>query len=207
MKRIDDVETFRALAHPLRMRLLAALRLDGPATASELGRRLAESSGSTSYHLRQLARYGFIAEDTAQPSRREKRWRALHERTTWDAASFAGDPAGREADRWVKSRQAQTAGRIAQHWLATSASWPARWRAAAEFSDYGPRLTPNALAALMREISALVDRYADASAGAPDLETVHLYLQATPGPATDLFLQQGEADESDEPDEGAGPDR
>lgn len=43
-----DAESLKALAHPLRARLLTALRLEGPATASALGRRFDETSGSTS---------------------------------------------------------------------------------------------------------------------------------------------------------------
>ncbi|MYV61205.1 helix-turn-helix domain-containing protein, partial [Streptomyces sp. SID4931] len=53
-----DARTLRSLAHPLRIRLLNALREFGPATASKLGERLGESSGATSYHLRQLAESG-----------------------------------------------------------------------------------------------------------------------------------------------------
>ena len=62
LRHIEDAQLLRAMAHPLRLRLIGALRKDGPATASELARRLGESSGSTSYHLRQLARYGFVEE-------------------------------------------------------------------------------------------------------------------------------------------------
>ena len=47
----------RALAHPLRLRMLESLQ-DGPATASMLARELGESSGATSYHLRALAAAG-----------------------------------------------------------------------------------------------------------------------------------------------------
>lgn len=190
-KQVEDVETLRALAHPLRIRLLSALRVDGPATASALGRRLGESSGSTSYHLRQLARYGFVAEDENQPSRRERRWRALHERTTWHSRGFADDPAGREADRWMIAMQAQVAARVAGHWLAERDSWPAAWQSAAEISDYGPRLTPAALSQLMRDITALVDRYEDEYASSPDTERVHLYVQAVPGVDASLLAGPG----------------
>ncbi len=55
-----DARSLRGLAHPLRMQLLDALRNNGPATASQLGARLGESSGATSYHLRQLAAHGFV---------------------------------------------------------------------------------------------------------------------------------------------------
>src|SRR5690625_6990694 len=83
-KQIEDLDTLRAFVHPLRIRLLGALRLHGAATASELARRLGESSGATSYHLRQLERFGFVADDDQQPSRRERRWRAVHELTSWE---------------------------------------------------------------------------------------------------------------------------
>lgn len=187
MERTRDSETFRALAHPLRMRLLAALRLEGPATASTLGRRLGESSGSTSYHLRQLARYGFVGEDEAQPSRREKRWHALVRRTSRASAAFLDDPGAQEADRFVASRRVESAVRAAEQWLDTRESWPREWVEAAELSDYQPRLTPDALARLTRDIEALVERYEDECAGEPGIEQVHLYVQAVPGVTADLF--------------------
>jgi DNA-binding transcriptional ArsR family regulator len=63
-----------AMAHPLRLEILGLL-VEGPATASMLARRLGESSGSTSYHLRVLARAGAIVEDPELGTRRERWWR------------------------------------------------------------------------------------------------------------------------------------
>jgi hypothetical protein len=64
----------RALAHPLRLELLDLLRFEGPATATLMARRVGESS----YHLRQLARYGYIEETPCQGGR--ERWRRYRER-------------------------------------------------------------------------------------------------------------------------------
>ena len=64
----------RALAHPLRLRILEELR-GGPATASTLARSLGESSGATSYHLRELAKAGFVEEDTERGNARDRWWR------------------------------------------------------------------------------------------------------------------------------------
>src|SRR5687768_13481881 len=105
VRRVADLATLRAVAHPLRVRLLAALRSDGPATASELGRRFGESSGSTSYHLRQLARFGFVEDDPEQPNARDRRWRALHGFTSWRESDFADDQEGRAAIRFLRARQ------------------------------------------------------------------------------------------------------
>src|SRR5947208_14581598 len=69
----------RGLAHPLRLQLLHVLRAEGPATASQLARRLGESSGATSYHLRALHRAGMV-EEAEQRNARERWWQRTPER-------------------------------------------------------------------------------------------------------------------------------
>jgi DNA-binding transcriptional ArsR family regulator len=66
----------RALAHPLRLQLLETLSAEGPATASHLGRRLGESSGATSYHLRALHRAGMVKE-AERRNGRERWWQRV----------------------------------------------------------------------------------------------------------------------------------
>ncbi|MBU2662417.1 winged helix-turn-helix domain-containing protein [Actinoplanes bogorensis] len=73
-------------AHPLRVRLLNLLRERGPSTASKLAELLGQSSGATSYHLRQLAAYGFV-EDAGCGTGRERWWQATSARTDLDAAT------------------------------------------------------------------------------------------------------------------------
>ena len=74
-----DAAQLRALAHPLRLQLLQVLHAEGPATASQLGRRLGESSGATSYHLRALHRAGMV-EEAEQRNARERWWQRTPER-------------------------------------------------------------------------------------------------------------------------------
>jgi DNA-binding MarR family transcriptional regulator len=69
----------RGLAHPLRLQLLEVLYAEGPATATQLARRLGESSGSTSYHLRALHRAGMV-EEAEQRNGRERWWQRTPER-------------------------------------------------------------------------------------------------------------------------------
>jgi DNA-binding transcriptional ArsR family regulator len=64
----------RALAHPLRIRMLEELR-GGPATATMLARVLGESSGATSYHLRELEKAGFVEDDGSHGHGRERWWK------------------------------------------------------------------------------------------------------------------------------------
>lgn len=84
----------RALAHPLRGRLLGLLRLDGPSTATLLGQRVGESSGATSYHLRQLAVHGFVEDVEGAGRGRERWWRAVHRSTLWHTAELLAQSRG-----------------------------------------------------------------------------------------------------------------
>jgi DNA-binding transcriptional ArsR family regulator len=181
-KQVTDVDTLRALAHPLRVRLLGALRLDGSATASELGRRFGESSGSTSYHLRQLERFGFVVEDDQQPSRRERRWRAAHDVTSFRPADFLDEAAGREALEVMEQQQLRLLLDTVQAWHREKAGWPREWVDAAEQSDLHLWLSPAELAAMNHELLAVVQRWIGRQRRPtdPDARQVSLYLVAVP---------------------------
>jgi DNA-binding transcriptional ArsR family regulator len=69
-----DMTSLKALAHPLRVKIVDTLTTYGSFTASGLAERLGESSGATSYHLRQLEKHGFVRENTAKGSARERWW-------------------------------------------------------------------------------------------------------------------------------------
>ncbi|MEV6280253.1 helix-turn-helix domain-containing protein [Nocardia sp. NPDC051832] len=75
-RQITDPAALRALAHPLRQRILRALSENGPATSTALGAVLGENTGATSYHLRQLAEHGFIEEAPELAKGKERWWRS-----------------------------------------------------------------------------------------------------------------------------------
>lgn len=79
-----DTARARGLAHPLRVRLLGALQEAGRGTATSLAAALGESTGATSYHLRQLARHGLVAEDAAPG--RARWWRSTASEPGWEGA-------------------------------------------------------------------------------------------------------------------------
>ncbi|WP_407316726.1 helix-turn-helix domain-containing protein [Isoptericola halotolerans] len=66
----------RGLSHPLRVRILDLLQVHGALTASRLAELVGESSGSTSYHLRQLAKHDFVREVEGRGTARERWWEA-----------------------------------------------------------------------------------------------------------------------------------
>lgn len=92
-----DLESLKALAHPLRVQILDVLSVHGAFTASGLGERLGESSGSTSYHLRQLERHGFVREVEGKGSARERWWERVPGGIALSPTDISETPAGKEA--------------------------------------------------------------------------------------------------------------
>jgi DNA-binding transcriptional ArsR family regulator len=168
IKVVEDLETLKAISHPLRMQLLAELRRTGPATASELGRVLGESSGSTSYHLRQLERFGFVGDDDEQPSGRERRWKALHDMTNFPMALSELD-GGREYVDAVRRRQEESL-------RAGLAAWTEPRRGIGH-SDYLLNLDPDDLEAMVQDIEGVIARYAERKGS----ESISLHLLTLPG--------------------------
>lgn len=177
-RNVTDLDTLKAVAHPLRVRLLGALRSDGPSTASALGRRFGESSGSTSYHLRQLERFGFVEEDDRQPSGRERRWRATHRHTSLDEADFAHDPEGRDAISRLRAVQRAALTRHAEAF--DQAAESTDWLSAAGQSDYAARLSAASTRALISRFSALIREYELRDTDDPEAREMFILAAAFP---------------------------
>ncbi len=138
---IPDATALKALAHPVRMRMLGLLRMDGPATATMLAERLGLNTGATSYHLRQLAQHGFI-EDAPSESRRDRWWRATHESTSFVDKTAEGE----KLDAGVAFMQAALTWQVGvmQQALQEFAELPVPWRKASATSDFTVAMTPEA---------------------------------------------------------------
>ena len=150
-RRIDDAVTLRALAHPVRLALLEHLTIRGPLTATEASELVGESPSACSFHLRQLAKYGFV-EETGDGAGRRRPWRVTRIGMAID--SDGGDPAARRAGdevvRLLRDRQLDRYRR----WVAERATWPEAWRRAAIDDEYAFWVTPEELDALHEELGA-----------------------------------------------------
>lgn len=175
-----DARSLRGLAHPLRMRLLAALRRDGPATASQLAERLGESSGATSYHLRQLAAHGFVEDAPEHGKGRERWWKASHDGTRFDEALLQDDnPETRGAAEFFLHEIATIHTQELNTWLGDARTWSDAWRRASDLSDFTLRLTPEQAVELLMKMHELVNSYRDLPAG-EDTETVRVHTHVIP---------------------------
>ncbi len=174
-----DASALRVLAHPLRSRLLVALRLDGPATATTLAGALGTNTGATSYHLRRLASVGLV-EETDTGRGRERWWRASSAAHGWTERDVAGDPDGEAASDWLRRLYLRTFVEGSERWLAVQREWAIEWREAADSSDFLVRVTPAQLVALREEIQALMTRFRDPTPDDPAAEPVIVYVHALP---------------------------
>lgn len=176
-----NAETLKGVAHPIRLRLLGLLREDGPSTATKLAERIGQSSGVTSYHLRQLAQFGFI-EDAAEAASggRERWWKAAHRATTLEADPIRQAPV--EAEAYMRAIASAYAERM-DRWLGEMAMVPREWDQGATLSDYNLRLTAAESTELLRRLDEIIESYRVYSSDEPapdDAEKVVVQLQIMP---------------------------
>lgn len=159
--RLTDPRALRAYAHPVRMKLVGLLRMSGPLTATKAGELLGESSGTCSFHLRQLAKYGLV-EETGGGTGREKPWRATTTTTDWNA--IAQTPEEAAAAGQLNMSVAEMYFEQVMRWLERFAGDSPEWQEAALFGDRILYLTAEELAELGRKVRDLVDVYFDRTA-------------------------------------------
>lgn len=152
-------EALKGLAHPVRLRLLNELTTRGRATATQLAQALGESSGSTSYHLRQLFRHRLIAEDDTPAPGRERYWRPLPGGWTFPAHELAQQAGARPAVEAVLRQMIADDQRDLERVLELAPSWPARWRDRVRRRQSHLTLNPEQTLALQEELYAVLDRY------------------------------------------------
>jgi DNA-binding transcriptional ArsR family regulator len=178
--RIDHRQV-RVLAHPLRMRLVGALRVHGPATATALAELLGTNTGATSYHLRQLAEVGLVVEDPDRGTGRQRWWRAAHDVTDWEPTDFDDDPDARAAIEWIQGDQVRHLVEHAERWFAVQHEWSPAWRDALGMGDVFMSIPPARLEALKEEVWQVLERYhLEADPADPEARPVQVFLAAYP---------------------------
>ena len=179
---VDDVRALRALAHPVRLALIEHLGIGGPLTATEASELVGESPSSCSFHLRQLAKYGFV-EETGDGTGRRRPWRIT--RIGLNVDPEAADPAVGRASSTVAHLFRERQLDRYRAWRTSRASWPQEWRRAAIDAEFAFWLTPEELTALGEELGARLfalakERLADPASRPPGSVPVELLLLGYP---------------------------
>jgi DNA-binding transcriptional ArsR family regulator len=176
-RRQVDAKSLLGLAHPLRVRIQDQLGLHGPATATQLAARLGESSGATSYHLRQLEKYGFVEEDPDRGSGRERWWRRVPGGISIAGHELRESDATREATNLVLNEFNRGKQARIEHWRATYHEWPREWVDATAEASLHFRLRPQELNELHDELEALLNRWIAKSNQRSDDDLVDVEMQ------------------------------
>ncbi|WP_028927624.1 ArsR/SmtB family transcription factor [Pseudonocardia acaciae] len=183
---VADLEALKALAQPRRQRILQHLNLHGPATSATLARALGLNTGATSYHLRELARHGFVAEMPERAQGKQRWWRYVR-------ADIRFPPRG-EQDAATRAVMDELASASFAQDLRTFAAAreradaePDGWADAFPFSHGTIRVTERGLAEFFEEYIALLNRYRepppeDEAGGAGEARTIVTRFFAFPAP-------------------------
>ena len=155
---ITDARAMRALAHPLRVALLEAMRRDGEITATRAAELLDESPGNMSWHLQTLAKYGFV-EETGQGRGRSRPWRLASEGHSFDTAM--ADPEVAAAGEALERTFVERTYDQLREWWSRRLTYPAKWRRASFMSNSVVYLTAAELAAVTDEVNTIYTRYRD----------------------------------------------
>ena len=157
LREVTDPRAMRALAHPVRLALLELLTIEGPLTATEASERLGESPAACSFHLRQLAKYGFVREAGGGRGRRRPwqltevgfRFTDVHDSSeTRQAATVLHQVL---VDRQLARYHA---------WLRLRSTYPREWQETTGSSEYLLFVTPAELRAIDADVTAVLNRHA-----------------------------------------------
>lgn len=183
IKFVTGIEEFKAVSHPLRVAMLAHLRSHGPATATELAKQFETDTGSTSYHLRKLAEFGFITDSGGQAGGhpRTRRWQAAHRYTSWNNADFAGTEEGRAVSGMMRRRQVEVLLRDLDNFEDSLGELPRDWaEACGIYGDMLFKLAPETLKQLMAKFEEELEAAAARDASDPNARTVAVYAAGFP---------------------------
>lgn len=178
-------DPYRVLAHPLRSRILAHLRLHGGSTASELARALGTHTGATSYHVRVLEASGLV-EDTGLGNAKTRVWAIRDDEDVdslgpSDALDFL-DEADVEDARWLEHDYVTHLAERAHAWVDEQATWPFVWQEECRAFDAPVLVSEEQMSALRSELEALLARYRRSGAGTPGARQVAVNVVPIPLP-------------------------
>lgn len=186
-----DATAMKAFAHPLRMAMYDYLNDHGSATATMLAKHTGESTGQTSYHLRQLERHGFVTDDSTRGIGRERWWKAIG--FSVQGLELSKDNATRPAVASMLRNQVAQHANALSDWFARSETEDPEWANISTNNRYTLTLTQDELVELESKlISALtevVDQSEKRNAAGSEAEDaarrIRVYLDIFPLPESE----------------------
>ncbi|WP_436697890.1 ArsR/SmtB family transcription factor [Nocardioides sp. BYT-33-1] len=160
MAMYDDPRILRAIAHPVRNRVLHELEAAGALRAADIARLLDVPANQASFHLRQLAKYGLVEEDPdAARDRRDRVWRlADPDGIRFRTADMLAQPGGRAAYSVFQRNTVARGRHLVERALAVDGSEST----GRSVSEWSLRMSVEEAQELMEELAEVVERRRDA---------------------------------------------
>jgi DNA-binding transcriptional ArsR family regulator len=181
-EKVVDARVLRAIAHPVRNRILGELTATGSMRAADIARELSIPANQASFHLRQLAKYGLVEEDPeAARDKRDRVWRATNDDgLTIDVEDLAAQPGGRAAAQVFMRTSAAWAHAVVDDAYGVADREPGVHRST---TDLAVRLTEDEARELTTEMSDLLGRWTARTRGADgERRTYLVHLMVLPHP-------------------------
>jgi DNA-binding transcriptional ArsR family regulator len=156
--RVSDPRVMRALSHPARIEIVEYLNDSGASvTATECASMVGLSPSATSYHLRELAKYGLVEQAPSRGDGRERRWRSVAAglRIDPDMAEPAANAAARALVELYLHRDLERA----RDWFSRMEREPEEWKQVGTLRGSRLLITPGELTELIEKITELLDPY------------------------------------------------
>jgi DNA-binding transcriptional ArsR family regulator len=191
---VSDPTAIRALAHPLRLDLLELLAATGPATAAKCGRALGVPQANCSFHLRQLAKYGFVEDAGPGGDKRERKWRLPDPRPRLRIGAGGDAAVRRQLERVVVEREMQAILGHVDRDDEESSAWRRSLVTAVAV------MSAEDAAEIKQKVMAILEPYI-ARTGAsrvrlqPGQQHVRYFMAATPLPNLDLGDSESDSDD------------
>ena len=161
IRRLTEAKALAALAHPFRARIMDALKVDGPSTASALAQRTGQAVGSASHHLKVLAEAELVVEaPELAKDKRERWWRLAAPGTRWSRQEFADDTAAVAAAHAAEALAFQRQVERTREWMSNAESDPV-WDDAAFATQHWLKLSPEEMHLVAEEFVEVLLRWSD----------------------------------------------
>jgi DNA-binding Lrp family transcriptional regulator len=179
---VRDLDALRAVAHPDRLAILLFLLSAPTRTATECAAEIGVTASACSYHLRELARFGYAERAEAQADGRTRPWRAAAVGFTLGSDWSQDSPDGRAARHAVGRAELVENHRLIERFLNAVDNLDPEWQAASDFHNFELIVTPTELRELNEQVAAVLRRFrAPSRTSSPtDAQAVHVVYQAFP---------------------------
>ncbi|MCG5219038.1 winged helix-turn-helix domain-containing protein [Streptosporangium sp. KLBMP 9127] len=196
---MSDPKAMRALAHPARLAILTRLQVDGPSTATDAAEIVGVTPSAASYHLRMLAKYGFVEDAPPRGDGRERLWQARDQGLSVDTEPDDEPDVRAAKDLLIRTIRASADDEVSRA-LDQRDREPAEWRDAAMWGRATLLIDAEEMKGLVQRIVELIEPYrvtqrdrGSASAGARIAEAqINLFPRAArrvPGRPTEVHGQ------------------